>query len=54
MGEAGADVELVDVLQLVYAFILAAKHASAPDGADRMFSVVIAVIQRWTPVVAMG
>ncbi|WDL95828.1 TetR/AcrR family transcriptional regulator [Alicyclobacillus sp. ALC3] len=44
-GEVRTDVELVDVLRLVYGIVLATEHASASDRANRMFDLVIAGIK---------
>ena len=39
------DVQLVDVLRLVYGIVLVNEHASDPDGANRMLNLVIAGIR---------
>lgn len=47
-GEVRPDVELVDVLRLVYGIVLATEQACASDRADRMFDLVIAGIRTKT------
>ncbi|HET8911266.1 MAG TPA: helix-turn-helix domain-containing protein [Ktedonobacteraceae bacterium] len=39
------DIHLVDVLRLVYGIVMVNEHASDPDGATRMFDLVIAGIR---------
>jgi AcrR family transcriptional regulator len=39
------DVNIIDVIRLVYGIVLVNEHASDPDGIDRMFDLVIAGIR---------
>ena len=43
--EVRKDVDIVDVLRLVYGIVLVNEHASDPDGANRMLDLVIAGIK---------
>ncbi len=40
-GQIRADVQLLDVIRLVYGIVMVNKHASDADGANRMFDLVI-------------
>src|SRR5579859_3677017 len=44
-GHIRTDVQLVDVMRLVYGIALVNEHASDPDGANRMLDLVIAGIR---------
>ncbi len=44
-GQIRTDVELVDVVRLVYGIAMVNEHASDPDGANRMLDLVIAGIR---------
>jgi hypothetical protein len=39
------DVDLLDVVRLVYGIVMVNEHASDPDGINRMFDLVIAGIR---------
>jgi AcrR family transcriptional regulator len=43
-GQIRTDVQIVDVIRLVYGIVLVNEHASDPDGAKRMLDLVIAGI----------
>ncbi len=44
-GEVRTDVQIDDLLRLVYGIVLVTEHASEPDGANRMLDLVIAGIR---------
>ncbi len=44
-GQIRTDVHLVDVIRLVYGITMVNKHASDPDGVNRMLDIVIAGIR---------
>jgi AcrR family transcriptional regulator len=44
-GQIRMDVQLVDVIRLVYGITMVNEHASDPDGANRMLDLVIAGIR---------
>ncbi len=44
-GQIRTDVQLVDVIRLVYGIVMVNKHASDPDGVNRMLDLVIAGIK---------
>lgn len=44
-GQIRTDVQLVDVMRLVYGIALVNEHASDPEGANRMLDLVIAGIR---------
>lgn len=39
-GQVRADVQIVDVIRLVYGIVLVNEHSSDPDGVNRMFDLV--------------
>jgi hypothetical protein len=44
-GEVRTEVNLVDVIRLVYGIVLVNEYASDPDGTNRMLDLVIAGIR---------
>ncbi len=44
-GYIRTDVQLIDVVRLVYGIVMVNEHASDPDGVNRMFDLVIAGIR---------
>ena len=44
-GDVGADIEMIDVLKLVYGIVMACEQAPDPIRIERMFDVVIAGIR---------
>ena len=44
-GQIRADVQILDVIRLVYGIAMVNEHASDPDGANRMLDLVIAGIR---------
>lgn len=44
-GDVGADIEMIDVLRLVYGIVMACEQAPDPIRIERMFNVVIAGIR---------